>query len=74
MGTEEMIEDQGPEQPDEEPIEGQISNDRRRALKKLGIYGLYTAPALLATLTANKAVAVSGIQSGFSSLQGPVLL
>jgi hypothetical protein len=36
------------------------SDDRRRTLKKLGIYGFYTAPALLAMLTADKAMAVSG--------------
>jgi hypothetical protein len=40
------------------------SDDRRQALKRLGIYGFYTAPALLAMLTADKAMATSGIISG----------
>ncbi len=38
-------------QEQEEPI----SEDRRQAMKKLGKYGLYTAPALLAVLDAAQA-------------------
>ena len=33
---------------------------RREAIKKLGIYGAYTAPALLGLLRSGKAVAASG--------------
>ncbi len=33
---------------------------RREALKKLGIYGAYTAPALVVLLKSGKAVAQSG--------------
>ncbi len=34
--------------------------DRRRAIKKLGTYGLYTAPAMLAVLDAAQAAPISG--------------
>ncbi|MGH7246592.1 MAG: hypothetical protein ACREH9_00665 [Pseudomonadota bacterium] len=37
---------------------------RREALKKLGIYGAYTAPALMVMLRSGKAVAASGNVSG----------
>ncbi len=36
-----------------------VSGERREALEKLGRYGLYTAPALLALLVSNKALATS---------------
>ena len=42
-----------------EPIEAGLSTDRRNILKKLGRFGLYTAPVLLATLESAKAAAVS---------------
>ncbi len=45
-------------QEQEEPI----SEDRRQAMKKLGKYGLYTAPALLAVLDAAQA---NNVVSGF---------
>jgi hypothetical protein len=51
--------ERGPEKPEKESIEERYSDDRRRVLKKLGIYGLYTAPALLATLEAKPAAAFS---------------
>ncbi len=35
-------------------------NDRRELLKKLGRYGLYTAPALLLLFESEKATAQSG--------------
>ncbi len=39
--------------------------DRRRAIKKLGTYGLYTAPAMLAVLDAAQAqVIISGGENG----------
>ncbi|MGD1037628.1 MAG: hypothetical protein ABR878_10610 [Roseiarcus sp.] len=40
-----------------EQVEATSSTDRREALKKLGRYALYTAPALLAMLDSNKAKA-----------------
>jgi hypothetical protein len=47
-------------QPDSKPCE--ITDEgRREALKKLGIYGVYTAPALLALLDSGKAARASGI-------------
>jgi hypothetical protein len=77
-----MAEDRGTEQVDKKSAGAAgDSDDRRQALKRLGIYGFYTAPALLAMLTADKAMAISGggiisggggIVSGFSR-QGPVL-
>jgi hypothetical protein len=42
-----------------EPVETTLSTDRREALKKLGRYGLYTAPALLALFETEKAVAAT---------------
>jgi hypothetical protein len=52
----------GPENPEKESIDEQFSDDRRRVLKKLGIYALYTPPILLATLEAAKAApCVSGV-------------
>jgi hypothetical protein len=38
--------------------EEQYSEDRRRVLKKLGTYGLYTAPIMLAMLDGAKATPV----------------
>jgi hypothetical protein len=38
--------------------EEQYSEDRRRVLKKLGTYGLYTAPIMLAMLDSAKATPV----------------
>jgi hypothetical protein len=38
-----------------EPVEADLSANRRNVLKKLGRLGLYTAPALLATLESAKA-------------------
>jgi hypothetical protein len=47
-------------QPESKPCE--ITDEgRREALKKLGIYGVYTAPALLALLDSGKAARASGI-------------
>ncbi len=41
------------------------SIDRRRAMKKLGTYGLYTAPALIAVLdAAHAAPPISGGENG----------
>jgi hypothetical protein len=37
-----------------------LSDDRRELLKKLGRYGLYTAPALLLLFESEKATAQSG--------------
>jgi hypothetical protein len=42
-----------------EQVEATSSTDRREALKKLGRYALYTAPALLAMLEPGKAATVS---------------
>jgi hypothetical protein len=36
--------------------------DRREVIKKLGVYGAYTAPALIALLQSGKAVAASPSQ------------
>ena len=36
----------------------QVDDNRRNALKKLGNYGVYTAPAMLALLTSKKSRAV----------------
>lgn len=37
-----------------------ISKERRDAMKKLGKYGVYTAPAIITLLSASKAPAASG--------------
>lgn len=47
-----------------ERIEPGLSTDRRNILKKLGRFGLYTAPVLLATLESAKAVTCSGCVAG----------
>lgn len=44
---------------------GKTDEGRRAALKKLGAYGAYTAPALVVLLRSGKAVASSGFPSGF---------
>ncbi len=50
---------EGPDNSEKQPI------DRRRAIKKLGTYGLYTAPAMLAVLDAAQAqtVTISGFEN-----------
>jgi len=44
---------------DEQPSSGP-DDKRREALKQIGLFGAYTAPAMLAMLTSSKALAASG--------------
>ena len=41
-------------------VSEETDEGRREVVKKLGIYGAYTAPALVALLQSGKAVAASG--------------
>jgi len=41
-----------------------ISSERREALKKLGKYGAYTAPAVITLLASRKVPAQSGCPTG----------
>jgi len=56
--------DEQPAPESKEPVEAGLSADRRKALKKLGRFGLYTAPALLMLFESEKAVAQSGDHDG----------
>ena len=52
------------------PKDGEPSEARRDALRKIGLFGAYTAPLMVAMLASSKALAQSG---GGGGGHGPVV-